>query len=187
MDQGPLFFVVHKHRARSLHYDLRLEVQGEIQSWSVPKGLSMDHSVKRLAMPTGPHKLEYRHFEGVIPGGSPGTGAVMIWDQGTYTPEVESWGVWRAVEDRREADEVAASGLRDGNLKFTLFGQKLAGSFALVRTRGLDSKEAWLVIKHRDAHCRERYDANEYDFSAETGRSLVQIFEEARGTGQVGL
>lgn len=147
-------------------------------SWSVPKGPSLDPSARRLAIPAGPHELEYRRFEGVIPGGSYGASAVMIWDQGTYAPEVETSGTRRAVKDRDEADEVAVSGLREGNLKFVLFGQKLKGSFALVRTKGLGpSREAWLVIKYRDSYCRAGYDANDYDLSAETGRSPTKILQ----------
>ncbi len=177
MAKGLLKFVVQKHKATALHYDLRLEIEGEMPSWSVPKGPSLDPGVKRLAMPTGPHELEYRNFEGVIPGGNYGAGAVMIWDEGTYSPEIEiEKGVRRKVTHLTEATEAAVAGLRDGNVKFTLCGKKLQGSFALVRTRGFGSmKEAWLMIKHRDEYCKAGYDANDYDFSARTKRSLAQI------------
>jgi bifunctional non-homologous end joining protein LigD len=177
MGAGLLAFVVHKHKARALHYDFRLEIGGVMPSWSIPKGPSLDSSVRRLAMPTGPHDLEYRHFEGVIPSGEYGAGAVMIWDQGTYTPEAEtSKGVRERVRNRMEAEETSAAGLKDGNLKFYLYGRKLKGSFALVRTKGLGgTKEAWLMIKHKDNYCKPGYDANDYDFSAESGRSLSQI------------
>ena len=149
-------------------------------SWSVPKGPTLDPGVKRLAMPTGPHDLEYRHFEGVI-GEGYGAGTVMIWDEGRFTPEVESErGVRRLVGASAEAAEVAQAGLREGNLKFTLYGKKLHGSFALVRTKGLGrAKEAWLLIKHRDGHCKAGYDAYDYDFSAVSGRSLAQIAGDA--------
>jgi bifunctional non-homologous end joining protein LigD len=179
---GGLFaYVVQKHRATALHYDFRLEIAGTMPSWSVPKGPTLDPGVRRLAMPTGPHDLEYRHFEGVIPGGEYGAGAVMIWDQGKYSPEVEvAKGVRREVKELSEAEEVAQAGLRDGNLKFALFGAKLRGSFALVRTSGLGgAKEAWLLIKHRDPFCQAGYDANDYDYSAETNRTLAQIAEGA--------
>jgi bifunctional non-homologous end joining protein LigD len=181
MGAGLFAFVVHKHRARALHYDFRLEIGGVMPSWSVPKGPSLDPSVRRLAMPTGPHDLEYRHFEGVIQSGEYGAGAVMIWDQGTYTPEEEtSKGVRELVRNRTEAEETSLAGLRDGNLKFYLYGRKLKGSFALVRTKGLGgTKEAWLLIKHRDNYCKPGYDANDYDFSAESGRSLTQIAQGA--------
>jgi bifunctional non-homologous end joining protein LigD len=175
--EGLLAFVVQKHRATALHYDFRLEIGGVMPSWSIPKGPTLDPSVKRLAMPTEDHEMEYRHFEGVIPAGGYGAGPVMIWDEGTYTPEVEvQRGVRRLVVDRGEADEVARSSLRDGNLKFRLYGRKLRGSFALVRTRGFKAaRDAWLLIKHRDEYCVDGYDANDYDISAATGRSIAEI------------
>jgi len=171
-----LVFVVHKHKATSLHYDFRLEIGGVMPSWSIPKGPSLDTSAKRLALPTGDHPLEYRHFEGVIPNGEYGAGPVMIWDEGTYSPEVEvSKGVRKEITKKTEAEEVARKSLQDGNLKFRLYGQKLRGSFALVRTAGFGGKEAWLLIKHRDEYSRRGYDANDHDSSAVTDRSLAQI------------
>lgn len=180
MVKGLFAFVVQKHRARALHYDFRLEIGGEMPSWSVPKGPTLDPAVRRLAMPTGPHDLQYRHFEGVI-GEGYGAGAVMIWDEGKFAPEIEvERGVRRLVKDRTEGEEVARAGLRDGNLKFTLYGKKLRGSFALVRTKGLGGmKEAWLLIKHGDRYCEAGYDANAFDISAVSGRSLAQIRDEA--------
>ena len=178
---GGLFaFVVQKHRARALHYDFRLEIGGTMPSWSVPKGPTLDPAVKRLAMPTGPHDLEYRHFEGVIREGY-GAGAVMIWDEGKFTPEAEvKMGGRLLVRDNLEGSEVAGAGLRSGNLKFTLYGKRLQGSFALVRTGGLGgAKEAWLLIKHRDSYCKAGFDANDYDLSVVSGRSLSQISDEA--------
>ena len=185
MPGGALAFVVQKHKATALHYDFRLEIGGVMPSWSVPKGPTLDPAVKRLAMPTGPHDLEYRRFEGVIPKGGYGAGPVMIWDQGTYTPEQEvSKGVRRQTEGRAEAEEAAEAGLRGGNLKFTLYGEKLGGSFALVRTRGMQgAKEAWLLIKHRDSFCMTGYDANAYDYSAETNRTLGEIAKEGATPG----
>ena len=123
-------FVVQKHRASALHYDVRLEHGGVMLSWAVPKGPSPDPSVKRLAMPTEPHPLEYNDFEGVIPEGEYGGGVVMIWDRGTWEPEAP------------DVDRALAR----GDLKFTLRGRKLKGSWVLVRTR--DNR--WLMIKHRD-------------------------------------
>ncbi len=173
--------MIQKHKATALHYDFRLEIGGVMPSWSIPKGPTLDPAVRRLAMPTGPHDLEYRHFEGIIPKGEYGAGAVMIWDQGKYTPEVEiSKGSRTQVRDRDEAEEIAKASLRDGNLKFFLYGEKLRGSFALVRTKGLGgSKEAWLLIKHRDEYCKSGYDANDHDYSAESNLSLAQIQGEA--------
>jgi bifunctional non-homologous end joining protein LigD len=174
--EGYLAFVVHKHRATSLHYDFRLEIGGVMPSWSIPKGPSLDSKVKRLAMPTGDHALDYRHFEGLIPKGNYGAGAVMIWDEGTYTPEVEvAKGVRRKVGSRGEAEKVAAGSLKEGNIKFTIYGKKLGGSFALVRTKVFGGKESWLLIKHRDEFSREGYDANDHDISAASSRSMAQI------------
>jgi len=130
-----LFFSVQKHLASHLHYDLRLEWNGVLLSWAVPKGPSIDPADKRLAMQTEEHPFEYGSFEGVIPDGY-GAGIVMLWDRGTWTPE---------------SPDVDAA-LRKGDLKFRLDGYKLKGSWALVRTRGFGSgsKPSWLLIKHRD-------------------------------------
>jgi bifunctional non-homologous end joining protein LigD len=132
----PRFFCVQKHLATRLHYDLRLEHNGVLLSWAVPKGPSLDPASKRLAMHVEDHPIEYGEFEGVIPSGY-GAGIVMLWDRGTWTPET---------------DDVDAA-LRKGDLKFTLDGYKLKGSWVLVRTRGYgdtSSGESWLLIKHRD-------------------------------------
>ena len=171
-----LHFVVQKHKATSLHYDFRLEIGGVMQSWSVPKGPTLDNKVKRLAMVTGDHDLEYRHFEGSIPDERYGAGIVMIWDEGTYRPEVEmEKGLRKEIIDVSEAQKVAADGHREGILKFRLYGKKLQGSFALVRTKGLGGKESWLLIKHRDEYCVAGYNAKDYDFSAVSGMSLEEI------------
>ena len=173
---GSLRFVVHKHKSTALHYDLRLEIGDSMPSWSVPKGPTLDNRVRRLAMPTGPHDVEYRKFEGNIPYGRPGAGPVMIWDEGTYNPEVElEPGVRAQVTSRRAALEVAGKGLSSGMLKFTLFGTKLKGSFALVRTAGFGGKESWLLIKHKDEFVDQAFDPGMMDYSAATGRSLEQI------------
>jgi bifunctional non-homologous end joining protein LigD len=136
--RGERFFCVQKHLATNLHYDFRLEHDGVLLSWAVPKGPSLDPTVKRLAMQTEDHPLEYGEFEGVIPDGY-GAGVVMLWDRGTWTPEVE---------------DVDAA-LRKGDLKIRLNGYKLKGSWALVRTRGFgsrgsESRSSWLLIKHKD-------------------------------------
>jgi len=129
------FFCVQKHLASHLHYDFRLEYDGVLLSWAVPKGPSLDPSVRRLAMHVEDHPIEYGTFEGVIPEGY-GAGIVMLWDKGTWTPEV---------------DDVGAA-LKKGDLKFTLDGVKLKGSWVLVRTKGAAYAEgrSWLLIKHRD-------------------------------------
>ena len=134
-----LRFVVQKHRATRLHYDFRLEWRGVLLSWAVPKGPSLDPTVKRLAMQTEDHPIEYASFEGIIPEGEYGGGTVMVWDHGTWTPE---------------APNVDAA-LAKGELKFSLEGRKLAGSWVLVRTdrrgrAGGGPRSSWLLIKHRD-------------------------------------
>lgn len=179
-----MVFVVHKHRATSLHYDFRLEIDGVMPSWSIPKGPSLDSGVRRLAIPAGDHTLEYRHFEGVIRKGGYGAGPVMIWDEGTYNPEVEkSKGVRDEITEREEAGEVALTSLHEGNLKFRLYGKKLQGSFALVRTSGYGGlRETWLLIKHRDEYSREGYDANDYDYSAVSGLSMAEIGGQEQAT-----
>jgi bifunctional non-homologous end joining protein LigD len=184
-DDGRLAFVVQKHKATSLHYDFRLEIGGVMPSWSIPKGPTLDSSVKRLAMTTGDHDLEYRNFEGVIPDGEYGAGPVMIWDEGTYNPEIEvSKGVRKEVTGRAEAERVARESLQGGNLKFHLYGKKLQGSFALVRTKGFGgSKESWLLIKHGDEYSKAEYDANDYDYSAVSGLSIAQIVSQKPKTG----
>ena len=135
---APLFFCVQKHLASHLHYDLRLEWNGVLLSWAVPKGSSIDPRDKRLAMHVEDHPLEYGMFEGVIPDGY-GAGIVLLWDHGSWEPEVE---------------DVDAA-LRKGDLKFRLHGYKLKGSWVLVRTRGYgpsagSKAESWLLIKHKD-------------------------------------
>jgi bifunctional non-homologous end joining protein LigD len=129
-----LFFCVQKHLASHLHYDLRLEWNGVLLSWAVPKGPSIDSRDKRLAMHVEDHPIDYGMFEGVIPEGY-GAGIVMLWDHGTWEPET---------------DDVDGS-LRKGDLKFRLNGYKLKGSWVLVKTRGFGGAEnSWLLIKHRD-------------------------------------
>jgi bifunctional non-homologous end joining protein LigD len=134
---APRFFCVQKHLASHLHYDFRLEHNGVLLSWAVPKGPSLDPSVKRLAMHVEDHPVEYGEFEGVIPSGY-GAGIVMLWDKGLWTPEV---------------DDIDAA-LKKGDLKFTLDGYKLKGSWVLVRTKGGGwsggGDRSWLLIKHRD-------------------------------------
>ena len=140
---GPLLFVIQQHSATRLHYDFRLECDGVLKSWAVPKGPSLDPADKRLAVPTEDHPFDYASFEGVIPPGQYGAGEVIVWDCGVYSPdEEEPW-----VEDRNAAQAQVMKGLEKGKLSVTLRGEKVKGSFALVKTsRGKD----WLLIKHKD-------------------------------------
>jgi len=147
-----LSFVVQKHQASHLHYDFRLEWNGVLLSWAIPKGPSLDPSVKRLAMPVEDHPIEYGSFEGVIPEGQYGGGTVMVWDRGYWVPEIP------------DVDEA----LRVGSLKFALYGTKLRGSWALVRTGvGGSTRAKWLLIKHRDDY------ASDVDIVVEKPRSAV--------------
>jgi bifunctional non-homologous end joining protein LigD len=148
-----LLYVIQKHRASQLHYDFRLEFKGVLLSWAVPKGPSLDPSVKRLTMQVEDHPLEYGKFEGVIPEGEYGGGTVMVWDTGEWIPE--------------SADVETA--LEKGDLKITLQGKKLRGSWVLVRTRGFGSKpdKSWLLIKHRDKY------ASDKDITALQPRSVL--------------
>jgi len=159
-------YVIQKHRASHLHYDLRLESNGTLLSWAVPKGPSLDPSVKRLAMQVEDHPVEYAEFEGVIPEGEYGGGTVMVWDKGTWSPQ----------------SDIAAS-LAKGDLKFSLHGEKLKGSWVLVRTRGYgsSSKTAWLLIKHRDLFASATRDITEEMPRSATSRRLLA--EIARDNG----
>jgi bifunctional non-homologous end joining protein LigD len=140
---GPLLFVIQQHSATRMHYDFRLECDGVLKSWAVPKGPSLDPADKRLAVPTEDHPFDYASFEGVIPRGQYGAGEVIVWDCGVYSPDEED--AW--VSDRRAAERQVLEGLQKGKLSITLRGEKVKGSFALVKTsRGKD----WLLIKHKD-------------------------------------
>jgi bifunctional non-homologous end joining protein LigD len=141
---GPLLFVVQQHSARRLHYDFRLECDGVLKSWAVPKGPSLNVGDKRLAVQTEDHPYDYASFEGVIPPGQYGAGEVIVWDCGVYSPdEQQTW-----FHDRQEAERQVREGLQKGKLSFLLRGEKLKGSFALVRTA--KEPNSWLLIKHRD-------------------------------------
>lgn len=149
----PLQYVIQKHQATALHYDFRLQWGGVLLSWAIPKGPSLDPSVKRLAMQTEDHPIEYAEFEGAIPAGEYGAGIVMLWDKGTWRPD----------------DPDVEASLRKGELKFTLHGEKLQGSWVLVRTRGFgrdSGRSTWLLIKHRDEF------ASTADAEAESRRSV---------------
>lgn len=149
---GPLLFVVQKHAARHLHYDLRLELDGVLKSWAVPKGPSFDVREKRMAVMTEDHPFEYAAFEGVIPAKEYGAGNMIVWDCGVYSPDE---GAQYAFGDREEAQRRVREELANGKLSFFLRGEKLKGSFALVRT---STDDQWLLIKHKDRFAEARVD-----------------------------
>jgi bifunctional non-homologous end joining protein LigD len=159
-------FVVQKHDASRLHYDLRLAINGVLASWAVPKGPSMNASEKHLAIRTEDHPLEYAEFEGVIPDGQYGAGTVMVWDTGTYDPK-------NGIPPDKQ--------LAQGKIDVVLHGSKLRGGFTLVRTGARSAspsgKERWLLIKHRDEYADPSWDIGSprLDRSVLTGRSMKEI------------
>jgi len=163
---GPLLFVVQQHRASHMHYDLRLECDGVLKSWAVPKGLSLDPAEKRMAMPTEDHPYDYASFEGVIPPKQYGAGEVIVWDAGVYSPDEEG----TFFHDREEAERQVREGLAAGKLSFELRGEKLKGSFALVKTR-----QAWLVIKHKDRFVATGDITTARDRSILSGASVAEM------------
>ena len=162
--RSALRFVIQKHAASNLHFDFRLELDGVMKSWAVPKGPSMDPSVKRLAMEVEDHPISYNEFEGIIPKGQYGGGTVMLWDQGTYEP------------DDGGGTESLRRGYASGRLSITMHGDRLEGSFALVRTRRGEGKPQWLLIKQRDEHASgDRDIVAEEMTSVVSGRSMDEI------------
>ena len=164
-----LHFVIQKHAASHLHFDFRLELDGVMKSWAVPKGPSLDPSVKRLAMEVEDHPISYNTFEGTIPQGEYGGGTVMLWDRGTY--DAEDGG---GAESLRE-------GYRRGDLKITLHGARLEGSWVLVRMKR-PGRPQWLLIKHADDGADQSRDiVAEVETSVTTGRSMEEIGAGVRG------
>jgi len=167
-------FVVQRHRASSLHYDFRLEVEGVLASWAVPRGPTMDPTKRRLAVQVEDHPLGYIDFEGVIPRRQYGAGDVIVWDRGTY--------------DADPATPVAARALADGEFKFVLDGAKLAGAFVLIRTAGFgrrrrqpaDTRQKWLLIHRRDETAIEGWDAEAHPKSVITGRTNEEVAARRR-------
>ncbi|MBL7700211.1 MAG: DNA ligase D [Chitinophagaceae bacterium] len=163
---GELIFVVQKHDASRLHYDFRLEMDGVLKSWAVPKGPSLDPAVKRLAMMVEDHPFDYRDFEGIIPKGNYGAGTVIVWDEGTYSP-IEKFPSKKAQE------KYLLQKLEKGDLKVVLNGKKLKGEFALVRTNGM-GENSWLLIKHRDKYATTN-DITLKDKSVQSGKTIEKI------------
>ncbi len=163
-----LVYSMQKHMASRLHYDLRLEWGGVLPSWAVPKGPSLDPAVMRLAVRTEDHPLEYASFEGVIPAGEYGAGTVMLWDRGAWEP----------------GDMDASGSLPDGEIKFTLRGKKLRGSWVLVHTRGIRGsgpRSTWLLIKHRDQYASTEDVTLEEPRSVTSRRLLAEIAQDGGG------
>jgi bifunctional non-homologous end joining protein LigD len=159
-------FVIQMHRATRLHYDFRLEADGVLKSWAVPKGPSLDTGEKRLAMMVEDHPLDYRDFEGVIPAGNYGAGSVIVWDRGWY----------KLLEGTSVSDQIAK-----GSLKFELHGKKLHGAFALVHIKGRGGEEnAWLLIKERDGYVDPAWRVEDHDESVKSGKRLADIAADPR-------
>lgn len=144
--KNELVFVVQKHAASHLHYDFRLEMDGVLKSWAIPKGPSMNPAEKRLAIMVEDHPIDYKDFEGTIPEGNYGAGTVIVWDNGTYTLADKKHS--ESIEDQFKSD------LQDGHISFILNGKKLKGEFALVRLK-IKQKNAWLLIKKEDQYASE--------------------------------
>ncbi|MGI8999558.1 MAG: DNA polymerase ligase N-terminal domain-containing protein, partial [Candidatus Limnocylindria bacterium] len=162
-------FTIQRHRATALHYDVRLEIDGVLVSWAVPKGPTLDPAARRLAMRTEDHPIEYFDFEGVIPERQYGAGDVIVWDWGTYEPEAETPN--------------PSTALRKGEIKFVLHGEKTRGRFTIVRTDGRgggdEDRERWLLMHKRDETAVEGWDAEEHPASVKTGRTNDEVRDGA--------
>src|SRR5215813_7020017 len=163
-------FVVQKHDATRLHYDFRLEMEGVLKSWAVPKGPSLNPEDKRLAMMVEDHPYDYRTFEGIIPEGNYGAGTVIVWDEGTY----------EALESgsKKEQEKSLLQQLKKGSLKFRMHGKKLKGEFALVKLKNGEDN-AWLLIKHRDEYATEE-DITKKDKSVVSKKTIEQIEKSSK-------
>jgi bifunctional non-homologous end joining protein LigD len=161
-----LHFVIQKHAASRLHYDFRLEMEGVLKSWAIPKGPSLNPVDKRLAMMVEDHPYDYRSFEGIIPKGNYGAGTVIVWDEGTY----------EALEPgtKKEQEKTLLKQLKTGSLKFSLNGTKLKGEFALVKLKNDAKGNAWLLIKHRDKYAKET-DITKKNKSVVSDKTLEQV------------
>ncbi len=169
--ESKLSFVIQRHKASRLHYDFRLEMDGVLKSWAVPKGPSLNPKDKRLAMMVEDHPYDYKDFAGIIPEGNYGAGIVEIWDSGTYA-DIEN-------SDRQTAEKNLKAGLKSGDFKFQLFGKKLKGEFVLVKLKGKEDN-SWLLIKHKDKYAVE----TEYNSEDETLKSspINKFLEDKKKT-----
>jgi len=167
--RGALTYAIQKHSASRLHYDFRLEGGGVLLSWAVPKGPSLDPSVKRLAVAVEDHPIAYGGFEGIIPAGQYGGGEVIVWDRGTYCPD----SALDSTLSRKEQEKEIQSGLKKGKLSFTLYGKKLHGSWTLVKTRR--SEKDWLLIKHTDKYVDTEHDITEKESSVLSKKTIAGL------------
>ena len=165
-DRNKLHFVIQKHDASRLHYDFRLEMEGVLKSWAVPKGPSTDPKTKRLAMMVEDHPYDYKDFEGIIPQGEYGGGTVIVWDEGTYEP-IE------AIKGKKAQEKHLLKQLNEGSLKIKLNGEKLHGEFALVKTHGM-GENGWLLIKHKDDYASTK-DITKEDKSVLSGKTIEKM------------
>ena len=165
-DKNHLMFVIQKHDASRLHYDFRLEMDGVLKSWAVPKGPSTDPKTKRLAMMVEDHPFDYRNFEGIIPKGEYGGGTVIVWDEGTYEPIEE-------IKGKKAQEKHLLEQLKSGSLKIKLHGEKLEGEFALVKTHGM-GENGWLLIKHNDQYASIK-DVTKEDKSVLSGKTIEKM------------
>ncbi|MCW3127688.1 MAG: putative ligase-like protein [Bacteroidetes bacterium] len=170
--KGALIFTVQKHAASHLHYDFRLEMEGVLKSWAVPKGPSLNPDDKRLAMMVEDHPYDYKDFEGHIPKGNYGAGNVIVWDRGTY----------HALDSDGKDEKTLLSGLHKGHISFILDGQKLKGEFALVKIKGSKQENAWLLIKKDDQYASKK-DVTKDERSVLTKVTLDTLAEKY-GTGK---
>lgn len=165
-DKDKLMFVIQKHDATRLHYDFRLEMEGVLKSWAVPKGPSTDPKNKRLAMMVEDHPFDYRNFEGIIPQGEYGGGTVIVWDEGTYEPIEE-------IRGKKAQEKHLLKQLKEGSLKIKLHGEKLEGEYALVKTHGM-GENGWLLIKHKDDFASAA-DITKKDKSVLSGKTIEKM------------
>jgi bifunctional non-homologous end joining protein LigD len=168
--KGILRFVIQKHDASHVHYDFRLEMEGVLKSWAVPKGPSLNPADKRLAMQVEDHPYDYRNFEGVIPAGNYGSGTVIVWDEGTYEP-TDAEGL-----SRKEQEKLLLKQLHSGNLKIRMHGKKIKGDYALFQMKAREER-SWILVKKNDEFASEE-DITENEKSVKSGKTLVDVAEE---------
>src|SRR6201996_8771019 len=176
-DKDHLMFVIQKHDASRLRYDFRLEMDGVLKSWAIPKGPSTDPKVQRLAMMVEDHPFDYRNFEGIIPKGEYGGGTVIVWDEGTYEPIEE-------IKGKKAQEKHLLQQLKAGSLKIKLHGEKLEGEYALVKTNGM-GENGWLLIKHNDKFA-SKTDITKKDKSILSGKTIEKMEKTSEKVWQHG-